>query len=141
MPALAIRLQRTGGGTGDDFVLQVENVSFAHDRSPIVIPLPGNPPQLIDLGQYKTQIKIEGVAAFPGTNETDGGIAIADKDDLETLINPTIAVPWFNRTITLTDNTDNSGTTYTVKIRSLTLDKRGPQNMYTFVLTCAGHLA
>ena len=138
--SIATRIQRSGGGAGNDFKLQVTNLSITHDRSPIAVWLPGSQPLLLDLGQWKVSIALEGTCNFAGTDLTDGGIPIADKDDLEAIADPTQTTPWHSSTITLTDDTDSGAVVYTVKISSLKLTKRDVQNKYDFTLTCVGFL-
>ena len=101
MADLSLKLSRTGGAGGsgtDEFMLQATNINFSHERAPIMVPLPASNPLFIDLGQWKVSIQIEGTANIPGTNLTDGGIAIADKDDLETIATTTA---WWNGIIRL----------------------------------------
>jgi hypothetical protein len=149
MADLALKLSHDGGGSGTTaFMLQADNINFSHDRSPIMIPLAGTNPLFIDLGQWKVGIQIEGTASFPGTNLTDGSIAIADKDDLETIVgnqdsifSGTSVKKWFNETITLTDTTNSIVSTYEVKVSSLKLSRRAANQFYSYTLSLVGKLS
>jgi hypothetical protein len=138
--ALAIKISKSSGGGIDDYLLQTKSLSITHQRSPIAAPMPGSDPLLIDLGQWKATIVVSGTARFTGTNESEGGIAIADRDDLETIADPTATNVWHDKTITLTDNTDSPAKAYTVKISSLKLDKAETTDFYNFTLSMVGHL-
>jgi hypothetical protein len=148
MADLSLKLSRTGGASGTEvFMLQATNINFSHERSPIMVPLPGTNPLFIDLGQWKVSIQIEGTASIPGTNLTDGGIAIADKDDLEIIVgnqdsvfSGTSVKKWYANTITLTDTTNSIASTYDVKVSGLKMSRRAAQNFYTFTLSLVGKL-
>lgn len=148
MADLSLKLSRTGGASGTEvFMLQATNINFSHERSPIMVPLPGTNPLFIDLGQWKVSIQIEGTASIPGTNLTDGGIAIADKDDLEIIVgnqdsvfSGTSVKKWYPETITLTDTTNSIVSTYEVKVSNLKMSKRAANNFYTFTLGLVGKL-
>jgi hypothetical protein len=153
MADLSLKLSHDGGGNGTTaFMLQATNINFSHDRAPIMVPLAGTNPLFIDLGQWKVSIQIEGTVSFPGTNLSDGGIAIADKDDLEKIVgnhdsifNDEVAVitgvkKWYNETITLTDTTNSIVSTYEVKSAGLKLSRRAAQEFYTFTLSLVGKL-
>jgi hypothetical protein len=88
--ALDILLQRvTKGSTSanstihEQFKVQCQSLSVSYDRSPISAPLPGGAVLLFDLGQTRVNVTIDGITADTGTNVSEGGIMIADKDDLE----------------------------------------------------------
>jgi hypothetical protein len=129
-------------------MLQAANINFSHERSPIMIPLAGTNPLFIDLGQWKVSIQIEGTASLAGTNLSDGGVAIADKDDLEIIVGNHDSVfsgggapkKWYNETITLTDTTNSIVSTYAVKTSALKLSRRAAQEFYTFTLSLVGKL-
>jgi len=148
MADLALKLSHAGGGSGTTaFMLQANNINFSHDRAPIMVPLAGTNPLFIDLGQWKVAIQIEGAASFPGTNLTDGGVAIADKDDLETIVgnqdsifSGTSVKKWFNETITLTDTTNSIVSTYEVKVANLKISRRESQQFYSYTLSLVGKL-
>ena len=150
MADLSLKLSRTGGAGGsgtDEFMLQATNINFSHERAPIMVPLPASNPLFIDLGQWKVSIQIEGTANIPGTNLTAGGIAIADKDDLEIMVgnhdsafSGNSVKKWFAETITLTDTTDGVATAYDVKVSGLRMSRRAAQNFYTFTLSLVGKL-
>jgi len=149
MADLALKLSHDGGGSGTTaFMLQATNINFSHDRSPIMVPLAGTNPLFIDLGQWKVNIQIEGTVSFPGTNLSDSGIAIADKDDLETIVGNHDSVfsgggapkKWYNETITLTDTTNSIVSTYDVKVSSLKMSRRAANQFYTYTLSLVGKL-
>jgi len=103
--ALNILIQRiTKGSTSgnstvhEQYKVQAQDFNVSYDRSPISAPLPGGEVLLFDLGQTRVNISISGIASETGTNNTEGGIAIADKDDLETIA---ISETWWNGTIRL----------------------------------------
>jgi len=88
--ALDVFLQRItkGANSGastihEQFKVQCQTLSVSYDRSPISAPLPGGEVLLFDLGQTRVNISIDGITADTGTNVSEGGIMIADKDDLE----------------------------------------------------------
>ena len=141
-----ISVNVTVGGTGGTstgphtFNLAASNIVISHVRAPIVAPLPGSDPLILDLGQWKTTVTVTGRAEFTGTNKLDGTIPIADRDDFENMVDPLIGNPWFDETITLTDNTDSGGTTYTVKISTVKLEKIDVKKYYEFTISCIGFL-
>ena len=103
--ALNIIIQRiTKGSTSENstvheqFKVQAQDFNVSYDRSPISAPLPGGEVLLFDLGQTRVNVSISGITGETGTNNTEGGIAIADKDDLETIA---ISETWWNGTIRL----------------------------------------
>ena len=88
--ALDVRLQRVTKGSNsgnstihEQYKLQAQSVSISYDRSPISAPLPGGEVLLFDLGQTRVNISIDGIAGETGSDVSEGGIVIADKDDLE----------------------------------------------------------
>lgn len=142
--ANALTISRTGGGS-NLFRLQTTSFTVDHDRSPISAFLPGANPLLIDLGQWRVRITIEGTASLPGTNLTDSGDAIADKDDLEIMADSTDGNPWHTQTITLTDDTAtaNAGATtitYNVKISRVRLEKADAKDFYNFTIHLVGFM-
>jgi hypothetical protein len=141
MGNLAINVAHTGSPS-KSFNLDAKEIKISHQRSPILAPMPASDPLLIDLGQWKSTITITGICNFSGTNQTDtGGTTIADRDDLEDMVNPGITTPWYNEDITLTDSTNGGNATYIVKISSLTLEKTGANTWYNFTLTCVGYFS
>ena len=96
--------------------------------------MPNNNPLLIDLGQRMVRIVVEGSAAEMGTDEAEGGVNIADRDDLET-----IAETWGDtETITIRDNRTTPVRTYEVKINEIRLDGSGDRAFWNYVLTAVG---
>ena len=102
---LDIRIQRItkGANSGastihEQFKIQAQNFNVSYDRSPISAPLPGGVVLLYDLGQTRVNVSMDGIAAETDTNISEGGIMIADKDDLETIA---ISETWWNGTIRL----------------------------------------
>ena len=151
MADLSLKLSRNGASGGSNgttaFMLQATNINFSHERAPIMIPLAGTNPLFIDLGQWKVSIQIEGTTSLAGTNLSDGGIAIADKDDLETIVgnqdsvfSGTSVQKWYANTITLTDTTNSIVSTYDVKVSGLKMSRRAAQDFYTFTLSLVGKL-
>lgn len=127
---LAIRI--TDGVT--TFRLQTESFVVGHSRQPRASPLPNNAPLLIDLGSRKTELTISGVAAEVGTDESDEGVTIADRDDLET-----IAEAWGDtETVTITDARPSVARVYTVKIVNIKLERKGDRDFYDFILQAVG---
>lgn len=141
-----IPIEVTSGSTGGTssgphtFNLQAKDVNINHQRAPILIPLPGNDPIMLDLGQWKTTITISGIADFSGTDNLDGVIPIADRNDLESMADPEVPNPWYDQTILLTDSSDSAGTVYTVKIAAIKLEKKDVRQYYDFTLSCLGFL-
>ena len=122
------------------YMLQTTSLKIQHTRSPIVVPMPGTSPILFDLGQWKLSITVSGTTQFTGHNENDGSVPIADRDDLELIADPTSTTPWYNKTITITDDTNSGSTDYTVKIAGLTLEKQDVRDYYSFTLSMVGYL-
>ena len=133
----AIQIEHDGVGART-FKLQASRIIITHEKSPIAAALPGISPLLFDLGQWRVFVNIEGVTSFPGTNLTDAGINIADKDDIEDMANPTITNPWHGRTILITDATASPSSVYTVKLSKVELTKIDAQNVYTFSIQAIG---
>jgi len=138
--ALALKLSRTGDSGVTAYMLKAISLKIQHIRSPIAIPLPGEAPMLLDLGQWKLNITVSGDTDFTGHDENDGAIAIADRDDLEFIFDPTETNSWHNETITFTDDTNSNAVTYTVKMAQLTLEKVDAKDYYTFTLSMVGFL-
>ncbi len=137
----AIRISHDGGGD-NNFRLQASRFVVTHDRSPIAAPLPAANPILIDLGQWKVDILIEGNCSFTGTNLSDDGVSIADRDNLENMADSTETNDWHSNTITLTDSTEAStgasDVTYTVKVSRLRIEKTDAQNFWNYQLQLVG---
>jgi len=138
--ALAIKISNDSGAGVTAYMLKASSLKIQHARSPIAIPMPGTDPILLDLGQWKLNITVTGDTDFTGHDENDGAIAIADRDDLEYILNPTSTNSWHDQVITLTDDTNSGATTYTVKISGLTLEKADAKDYYTFTLAMVGFL-
>ena len=139
---LAIRISRTGAAPSNNFRLQANTFTVTHELASLAAKLPGVNPILIDLGQWSIALSIEGTANNTGTNLLDGAIAIADKDDLEDMADPTptTGIRWFDQTITISDETvSGSFQDYTVKISKLQIAKRDAQNFWTFSLMAIGN--
>ena len=103
--ALNILIQRITKGNDsaastvhEQYKIQAQDFNVSYDRRQISAPLPGGSVLLFDLGQTRVNISISGIAGQTGTNDTEGGIAIADKDDLETIATTTA---WWNGIIRL----------------------------------------
>jgi hypothetical protein len=138
--ANAIRIAHDGSGAKTDFKLKAVDMVVDHDRSPISAPIPYTNPILIDLGQWKVNITISGKCDFPGTDQSEGGVAIADMDDLVQMADSSSANPWHSNTITLTDTTSTTTLTYTVKIGGVKIEKRDAQEYYSFTLKLVGFM-
>lgn len=139
--ALDIRIQRItkGNNSGastihEQFKVQAQDFNVSYDRSPISAPLPGGVVLLYDLGQTRVNIAMNGIASETGTNITEGGIMIADKDDLE---NISITENWWSgiiRVIALGDE-------YHVAIASVKFGLAAPViNRWTFNISMTGTL-
>lgn len=139
--ALDIQIQRItkGANSGastihEQFKIQAQDFNVSYDRSPISAPLPGGVVLLYDLGQTRVNISVSGIAAETGTNVSEGGIMIADKDDLE---NIAITQNWWAgiiRVIALSDE-------YHVAIASAKFALSAPvRNRWTFNLSMTGTL-
>ena len=116
----------------------------------------------MDLGQWQVDIKVEGLADIPvymGTmpnitrrrekilSDPDGTgnmIPIADKDDLESIASPNTSPPWYDQEIRIKDYSYRYGTrnstVYIVKIESISINKRGVNNFYNFIIQASGLL-
>ena len=111
--------------------LQVSSCRIDYDRSPISASLPGNVnPLLLDLGQYRVNIQVEGITSETGTNQTDGGIPIMDKNHLEAA-----AQDWWNEDVRFTVSDD----VYTVKVNAVSFTLQAAlENRWTFRLQLTG---
>tara|TARA_B100000949_G_scaffold231046_1_gene242515 strand:+ start:447 stop:878 length:432 start_codon:yes stop_codon:yes gene_type:complete len=139
--ALDIRIQRItkGANSGastihEQFKIQAQNFNVSYDRSPISAPLPGGVVLLYDLGQTRVNVSLDGIAAETDTNISEGGIMIADKDDLEAIA---ITQNWWNgiiRVIALGDE-------YEVAISSVKFALMAPViTRWTFNISMTGKL-
>ena len=139
--ALDIRIQGITKGTNsgnsvihEQFKIQAQDFNVSYDRSPISAPLPGGVVLLYDLGQTRVNISMNGIASETGTNISEGGIMIADKDDLETIA---ITQTWWNgvkRVVALGDE-------YLVAIASVKFGLSAPViNRWTFNISMTGTL-
>ena len=139
--ALDIRIQRITKGSNsgnstihEQFKLQAQDFNVSYDRSPISAPMPGGVVLLYDLGQTRVNISMNGIASETGTNITEGGIMIADKDDLETIA---ITQNWWSGTIRVIALGDE----YHVAIASAKFALAAPViNRWTFNLSMTGTL-
>lgn len=104
---MALGVTLVSGAT--TYRLEAESVSIAYERSPIQIPLPGSNPLLLDLGQFRPSINIDG--KIPVTAGSDGGVTIPSKNNLEDAVEN-----WWNAPITVTI----LGDAYVSKIASCT---------------------
>ena len=112
--------------------IQCQSVRIDYDRSPISAPLPGNVnPLLLDLGQYRVNIQIEGVTSETGTNINDGGTPIMDKNNLESAVQD-----WWNEDVRFTVSDD----IYTVKVQGASFSLAAAlENRWTFRLQLTGY--
>ena len=163
MAGLALKLMKGSIITPtEQFYLQARTIKIQHEKSPISSSLPGSEPLLLDLGQWKVNITIEGDADVPPitTDEVKNKkkineILIADKLDLETLANPIQRNikspgnrdpmynpnPWYKYTMFLEDSTTtNAKLYYIVKLQSITLSKSDVRDYYQFILQLVGFL-
>jgi len=142
--ALDIFLQRItkGNNSGastihEQFKVQCQTLSVSYDRSPISAPLPGGEVLLFDLGQTRVNVTIDGIASDTGTNKTEGGINIADKDDLERVA---IHEDWWGtatQVIRFIASTDE----YEVAVSSLKFAMSAPiADRWTFNMSMTGKL-
>ena len=170
VPELAITIERDGAvgditaevSNFYKFFLQSEDLLITHKRTPIVSSLPGSDPIILDLGQWVVDIKVEGVADIPvymnsstgiirhrekklsNPDGTTGDIPIADKDDLESIASPNTSPPWYDQEIRIKDYSYTYGirnpAVYIVKIESISINKRGVNNFYNFIIQASGLL-
>mgnify|MGYP004453371419 CR=1 FL=1 len=139
--ALDIQIQRITKGANsaastihEQFKIQSQDFNVSYDRSPISAPMPGGAVLLFDLGQTRVNISMSGIAAETGTNITEGGIMIADKDDIEALA---ITQNWWNGIIRVVALGDE----YQVVISSVKLALSAPViNRWTFNISMTGKL-
>lgn len=116
------------------FNLQTANAVIVYDRSPIVAPLPGGTIVLLDLGQQRINIILEGIASQPGTDLADGATRIADQDHLEE-----IARTWDPNNIDLTIQDATYVRTYRVKVVNLRMTlKAAVEDKWDFVMNLTG---
>ena len=134
---MALAFQISDGVIPTRFNLQVTNSSITHQREPKVSALPGGNPLMIDLGQRKVDIILEGFCSEKATNQLDGAINIADRDDIEI-----IGRDWGDtETVTLTDLRPVANHIYTVKIVSTNVSKREAQESYQFSIRLTGFVS
>jgi len=118
----------------EQFKVQAQDFNVSYDRSPISAPLPGGVVLLYDLGQTRVNVSLNGIAAETDTNISEGGIMIADKDDLEAIA---ITQNWWNgiiRVIALGDE-------YEVKLASIKFALMAPIiTRWTFNMSMTGKL-
>ena len=142
--ALDIFLQRItkGNNSGastvhEQFKIQCQSLSVSYDRSPISAPLPGGEVLLFDLGQTRVNVNIDGITADTGTNGSEGGIMIADKDDLERV---SIHQDWWG-TASQVIRFKASDDEYEVQIASLKISMMAPiTDRWTFNMSMTGKL-
>lgn len=135
--AIDIRLNAPSEGGNNDLRLLANSVVIDYDRSPILAPLPGSTVStpsviLLDLGQLRVNITVEGFVNETGTDQTEGANVIADKIDLETA-----TIQWWDNEITFTVSEDS----YTVKIAACRFSLRpGTETIkWDFQLRLIGH--
>ena len=142
--ALDIFLQRItkGNNSGastvhEQFKIQCQTLSVSYYRSPISAPLPGGEVLLFDLGQTRVNVTIDGITADTGTNVSEGGIMIADKDDLERVA---IHQDWWG-TASQVIRFKASDDEYEVQIASLKISMMAPvTDRWTFNMSMTGKL-
>jgi len=139
--ALDILLQRITKGTNsanstvhEQFKVQVQDLNISYDRSPIAAPLPGGEVVLFDLGQTRVNISTSGIAAETGTNITESGIMIADKDDIAKMATHE---DWYTGIIRLKIQSEE----YELKIASAKLGLQAPvTTRWTFNISMTGKI-
>ena len=161
--ALAIKISRkeSGGDVIESYWLKSNMIAVTHERTPIVSSLPDAEPILIDLGQWRVSIILEGVADFTvpfEDKEGIGDIKIAYVDDLERIADPTAYTDakrkrdpinisdkittlngWHENNIFIDDETVEGFTrTYQIYINSLYIVKNDVRNFYNFKLSASG---
>ena len=139
--ALDILIQRITKGVNsgassihEQFKVQAQDFNVSYDRSPISAPLPGGVVLLYDLGQTRVNVSMNGIAAETGTNVTEGGIMIADKNDLERVA---VHEDWWSGIIRIIALGDE----YHVAIASVKFGLQAPViNRWTFNISMTGTL-
>ena len=133
---MALSIEITDGTS--NFRLKTSNFIIDHKREPLAQPIPGasNPvPIFIDIGQHILTITIEGQAEETDTNASEGGVNVADRDDLETM-----SENWGDtETVTITDNAPPTARIYTVKLNRIRLERKGGEAYFIFTITAEGY--
>lgn len=124
---MSLDVQIVGGAGPLTYRLKADSVTIVVDRDPRQAGLPGADPLLIDLGQFKPVIVVEG--KVDETASSEGGVTIPSKVNLEDAVRT-----WYNLNggvITLTV----SGDAYIGKFRSLRMTlPAGRESVWDFTL-------
>ena len=160
--ALAIKIRRNTTPIEESYWLKSNMIAVTHERTPIVSSLPDAEPILIDLGQWRVSIILEGVADFTVPvieKEIIANTQIAYVDDLERIADPTAYTDakrkrsdpsnisdkittkngWHENDIFIDDETIEDFTrTYQIYINSLYIVKNDVRNFYNFKLSASG---
>ncbi len=97
---MALAITIVGGPGPITYRLQANTTKIFIGRDPLQAPLPGADPILLDLGQLRPTITIEGIVEE--TSGLDGAVIIPSKEQLEDAVED-----WYNTTITVTINGDS----------------------------------
>ena len=132
---LNILIDRTTLGAGNRLLLKAENITIQHVRKPFLIPIPATDARTMDLGYRSVNITVTGVASETGTNGVEGGINIADRDDLEL-----VAGSWGEEgeIVQISDLEVSPARVYDVKIQSISLSRESPQILWKFTIQTIG---
>tara|TARA_Y100000310_G_scaffold175734_1_gene175838 strand:- start:1506 stop:1928 length:423 start_codon:yes stop_codon:yes gene_type:complete len=117
------------------YALTVESIVLDYSRGPVQAPIPAANPLLVDLGQFRPQIVLEGTLR-QDASETDGGVTIPDKRDLEDFVRGTSGTPAiYTSTITLAVTFDGQTDSYICKIGKCTFDREQGMQVWHFRMT------
>jgi hypothetical protein len=109
---MALNVTMSGNSSSaKTYSLKVNSARISYDRSPLVAPMPGGvDPIILDLGQFRVKIVLEGTVPVSGT-ESDGTNDIPSKVELEDLLTNPL---WYAANITFVIGGDS----YIAKIAS-----------------------
>jgi len=60
------------------YALKCDNVAISYTKTPIQVPIPKNPPTLIDIGVYRPSISLSGLVDTAGGNTSEGTSGFED---------------------------------------------------------------
>ena len=132
--ALSVQIS-TNSTPNITYALQTDDITLDYTRGPLQVPISGRDPHLMDLGFFRPSVILSGVVKQDAT-ETDGGISIPDKRDLEDFVEGTSGTPAiYSSTITLAVTFDSQTDNYVGKISKCTFTRREGQTVWDFKMT------
>ena len=129
--------------TNVDLWIPAEDITIMHDKSPIVSALPDTEPILIDLGQWKVSIPLNGfVDKEYIERKSQDSVNIANRRDLEEIAANNQGPNWHTNHMVLRDYSNGSSNIlrYVVKVDNISISTQSGFDWASFKLNLTGYL-